>query len=40
MIEDIEKVLISEEEIKEKVKELGAILTEEYKNKFPSLSGF
>lgn len=39
MIEDIEKVLISEEEIKEKVKELGAILTEEYKNKFPLAVG-
>ncbi|MEK5322750.1 hypoxanthine phosphoribosyltransferase [Aeribacillus sp. FSL M8-0254] len=39
MIEDIEKVLISEEEIKEKVKELGAILTEEYKNKFPLAIG-
>ena len=39
MIEDIEKVLISEEEIKEKVKELGVILTEEYKNKFPLAIG-
>lgn len=32
---DIEKILITEEEIKEKVKEMGRILTEEYKDKYP-----
>lgn len=39
MIQDIEKVLISEEEIKKKIKELGAILTEEYEGKFPLVIG-
>ncbi|MDA1478202.1 hypoxanthine phosphoribosyltransferase [Bacillus changyiensis] len=39
MKHDIEKVLISEEEIKNKVKELGATLTEEYSNKFPLAIG-
>ncbi|MEM1505863.1 hypoxanthine phosphoribosyltransferase [Domibacillus sp. 8LH] len=32
---DIEEILISEEEIQEKVKELGAQLTEEYNDRFP-----
>ena len=32
---DIEKILISEEEIQEKIKEVGAMLTEEYKDKNP-----
>lgn len=36
---DIAEVLISEEEIQEKVSELGAILTEEYKDKFPLAIG-
>jgi len=39
MLNDIEKILISEEEIQKKVKELGAILTEEYKDKFPLAIG-
>ncbi|MDQ0163398.1 hypoxanthine phosphoribosyltransferase [Bacillus alveayuensis] len=39
MINDIEKILISEEEIQAKVKELGAALTEEYKDKFPLAIG-
>lgn len=33
--EGIERVLISEEDIQKKVKELGAILTEDYKDKMP-----
>ena len=37
--QDIEKVLISEEEIQEKVKELGAQLTEEYQDRFPLAIG-
>ena len=32
---EIEKILVSEEEIKAKVRELGQILTEEYKDKNP-----
>ena len=36
---DIEKVLISEEEIQGKIKELGAMLTEEYKDKNPLVVG-
>lgn len=36
---DIAEVLISEEEIEEKVAELGAVLTEEYKDKFPLAIG-
>ncbi|MDA7028365.1 hypoxanthine phosphoribosyltransferase [Bacillus sp. CLL-7-23] len=39
MKHDIEKILISEEEIKNKVKELGATLTEEYNDKFPLAIG-
>ncbi|WP_066368110.1 hypoxanthine phosphoribosyltransferase [Neobacillus fumarioli] len=37
--QDIEKVLVSEEEIQEKIKELGVRLTEEYKNRFPLAIG-
>ena len=33
MHNDIEKVLITEEQIRDKVQELGRILTEEYKDK-------
>lgn len=36
---DIKEVLITEEEIQMKVKELGAILTEEYQEKFPLAIG-
>ena len=39
MHNDIERVLITEEEIQAKVKELGAILTEEYKDKNPIVVG-
>ncbi|MDF0727816.1 hypoxanthine phosphoribosyltransferase [Cytobacillus sp. S13-E01] len=39
MNQDIEKVLITEEEIQEKVKELGKLLTEEYKDRFPLAIG-
>ncbi|AZB41205.1 hypoxanthine phosphoribosyltransferase [Bacillus sp. FJAT-42376] len=39
MKQDIEKVLVTEEEIQEKVKELGAMLTEEYKDTFPLAIG-
>lgn len=39
MHEDILEVLISEEEIQEKVAELGAQITEEYKDKFPLVIG-
>ncbi|QHT48556.1 hypoxanthine phosphoribosyltransferase [Bacillus sp. SB49] len=39
MHNDIEKVLISEEEIQEKCKELGAQLTEEYNGRFPLAIG-
>lgn len=39
MHNDIEKVLISEEEIQAKVKELGKILSEEYKDKDPLVVG-
>ena len=39
MKNDIEKVLISEEEIQNKVKELGSQLTEEYKDRFPLAIG-
>ena len=39
MHNDIERVLLSEEQIKAKVKELGAILTEEYKDKNPVIVG-
>ncbi|WP_146553900.1 hypoxanthine phosphoribosyltransferase [Rummeliibacillus sp. SL167] len=36
---DIEKVLISEEELQDKIKELGESLTIEYQDKFPLLVG-
>ncbi len=36
---DIQEVLITEEEIREKVKELGAVLTEDYKDKYPLAIG-
>jgi hypoxanthine phosphoribosyltransferase len=39
MKNDIERVLISEEEIQKKVKELGIQLTEEYKGRFPLAVG-
>ena len=39
MDEAIKEVLISEEEIKEKTKELGAILSEEYQDKNPLFVG-
>lgn len=39
MDKNIERVLISEEEIQEKIKELGATLSEEYKDKNPVVVG-
>ncbi|MBU9710478.1 hypoxanthine phosphoribosyltransferase [Evansella tamaricis] len=39
MRDDIKEVLITEEEIQEKVKELGKLLTEEYQGKFPLVVG-
>ncbi len=39
MMQDIEKVLISEEELQAKIRELGAILTEEYRDKNPIFLG-
>lgn len=39
MNQDIEKVLISEEEIQQKLKELGAIITEDYKGTLPLAVG-
>lgn len=39
LAKDIEEILISEEEISQKVDELGAKLTEEYKDKFPLAIG-
>src|SRR5699024_10758604 len=39
MHNDIERVLVSEEEIQEKCLELGKILTEEYQGKFPLAIG-
>lgn len=39
MDQDIEKVLITEEEIKMKVTELGSILTNDYRDQFPLLVG-
>ncbi|MFD0942536.1 hypoxanthine phosphoribosyltransferase [Savagea faecisuis] len=36
---DIQEVLITEEEIRAKVKELGATLTEDYKDKYPLAIG-
>ena len=39
MKNDIEKVLFSEEEIQEKIKELGAKLSQDYSDKFPLAIG-
>ena len=39
MHNDIERILLTEEQIQEKVKELGVILTEEYKDKNPIVVG-
>ncbi|MCD8510379.1 MAG: hypoxanthine phosphoribosyltransferase [Bacillus sp. (in: Bacteria)] len=39
MREDIKEVLISEEEIQQKINELGKQLTEEYEGKFPLVVG-
>lgn len=39
MMQDIEKVLISEEEIQAKIRELGVTLTEEYRDKNPIFLG-
>ena len=39
MERDIEKILITEEEIRAKIRELGEILTEEYKDKNPIIVG-
>jgi hypoxanthine phosphoribosyltransferase len=39
MNQDIQEILITEEEIQEKVKDLGKLLTEEYKDKFPLVIG-
>lgn len=39
MKKDIEKILISEEQLQEKTKELAGVLTEEYKDSFPLAIG-
>lgn len=39
MKQDIQEILISEEEIQQKVKELGKLLSEEYANRFPLVIG-
>lgn len=39
MKDDIQEVLLSEEEIQRKVKELGSALSEEYKDRFPLVVG-
>jgi len=39
MQQDIKEVLFTEEQLQEKVRELGAILTEEYEGKFPLAIG-
>lgn len=39
MKNDIEKILISEEELQEKIKELAVELTEDYKDRFPLAIG-
>ncbi|HET7657143.1 MAG TPA: hypoxanthine phosphoribosyltransferase [Bacillales bacterium] len=39
MREDLEKVLISEEEIEQKTREFGGLLSEEYGNQFPLVIG-
>ena len=39
MLNDIEKVLLTEEQIQNRVRELGKVLTEEYKDKNPIVVG-
>ena len=39
MERDIQKVLLTQEQIQEKVRELGAILSEEYRDKNPIFVG-
>jgi hypoxanthine phosphoribosyltransferase len=39
MKQDIQEILISEEEIQQKVKELGKLLSEEYADRFPLVIG-
>lgn len=39
MNQDIERVLIGEAEIQSKIREIAAILTEEYKDRFPLVVG-
>ncbi len=39
MLQDIEKVLVTEEEIHRRIKEVGKILTEEYRGKQPIVVG-
>lgn len=39
MKEDVREILITEEQIQQKVREFGAILTEEYKGRFPLVVG-
>lgn len=39
MHQDMEKILITEEQIQQKVKELGALLTKEYEGRFPLAVG-
>ncbi|RSK25502.1 hypoxanthine phosphoribosyltransferase [Bacillus sp. HMF5848] len=39
MKQDMQKILISEEELQEKIKQLGSKLTEEYKDSYPLVIG-
>jgi hypoxanthine phosphoribosyltransferase len=39
MKQDVREILITEEQIQQKVREFGAILTEEYKGRFPLVVG-
>lgn len=39
MNQDIEKILVSEEELQEKISEIASVLTEEYKDRFPLVVG-
>ena len=39
MLNDIEKVLLTEEQIQNRIRELGKVLTEEYKDKNPIIVG-
>ncbi|WP_102347983.1 hypoxanthine phosphoribosyltransferase [Bacillus sp. Marseille-P3661] len=39
MNQDIQKILIAEDDIQQKVRELGGILSEEYKDQFPLVIG-